>query len=98
MEKKEVRRYDLFAQFAIAAAAQAVKDPCLQTKLDQIDLKRVGVIIGTGTGGIATFAEPCRHYIEKGPSRLPPFFRPLFMPNLPERPASAPLAGPEPES
>ncbi len=82
MEKKEVRRYDLFAQFAIAAAAQAVKDSCLETKLDQIDLKRVGVIIGTGTGGIATFEEQCRNYIEKGPSRVSPFFVPMFMPNV----------------
>ncbi len=82
MEKKEVRRYDLFAQFAIAAAAQAVKDSCLEGKLDQIDLKRVGVIIGTGTGGIATFEEQCRNYIEKGPSRVSPFFVPMFMPNV----------------
>ena len=82
MEKKEVRRYDLFAQFAIAAAAQAVKDSCLEGKLDQIDRKRVGVIIGTGTGGIATFEEQCRNYIEKGPSRVSPFFVPMFMPNV----------------
>ncbi len=82
MEKKEVRRYDLFAQFAIAAAAQAVKDSCLEERLDQVDRKRVGVIIGTGTGGIATFEEQCRNYIEKGPSRVSPFFVPMFMPNV----------------
>jgi 3-oxoacyl-[acyl-carrier-protein] synthase II len=82
LEKKEIRRYDLFAQFAIGAAAQAVKDSCLEGKLDQIDLKRVGVIIGTGTGGIATFEEQCRIYIEKGPSRVSPFFVPMFMPNV----------------
>jgi len=59
-----------------------LKDSCLEGKLDQIDLKRVGVIIGTGTGGIATFEEQCRNYIEKGPSRVSPFFVPMFMPNV----------------
>src|SRR5258708_17193359 len=88
MEKKEVRRYDLFAQFAIAAAAQAVKDSCLETQLDHIDLKRVGVIIRTATGGIATFEEQCRNYIEKGPSRVSPFFVPMLMPNVAAAPGS----------
>src|SRR5258708_25407322 len=70
------------ARVAIGAGGQAGKDSCLETKLDQIDLKRVGVIIGTGTGGIATFEEQCRNYIEKGPSRVSPFFVPMFMPNV----------------
>ncbi|HXH63814.1 MAG TPA: beta-ketoacyl synthase N-terminal-like domain-containing protein, partial [Gemmatimonadales bacterium] len=82
MEKKEVKRFDLFAQFAIAAAAQAVTDSCLEEKWKDLDLRRVGVIIGTGTGGIATFEEQCRIYFEKGPSRVSPFFVPMFMPNV----------------
>ncbi|MGH7529609.1 MAG: beta-ketoacyl synthase N-terminal-like domain-containing protein, partial [Gemmatimonadales bacterium] len=54
MDRKEVRRYDLFSQFAVAAAAQAVRDACLEQKgKGELDPKRVGVIIGTGTGGIA---------------------------------------------
>src|SRR5258708_12572637 len=78
------------ARVAIGAGGQAGKDSCLETKLDQIDLKRVGVIIGTGTGGIATFEEQCRNYIEKGPSRVSPFFVPMFMPNVAAGPASMP--------
>ncbi|MGH7672690.1 MAG: beta-ketoacyl-ACP synthase II [Gemmatimonadales bacterium] len=81
MEKKEVRRYDLFAQFAIGAAVQAVNDACLQ-KTGTLDPKRTGVIIGTGTGGIATFEENMRAYMEKGPGRVSPFFVPMFMANV----------------
>jgi 3-oxoacyl-[acyl-carrier-protein] synthase II len=81
LDKKEIRRYDLFSQFAIAAAAQAVKDACLDAEHSRPDPKRVGVIIGTGTGGIATFEEQCRIYLEQGPGRVSPFFVPMFMPN-----------------
>ncbi len=72
---------DLFAQFAIGAAVQAVNDGCLQ-KTGTIDPKRIGVIIGTGTGGIATFEENMRAYMEKGPDRVSPFFVPMFMANV----------------
>jgi 3-oxoacyl-[acyl-carrier-protein] synthase II len=82
MDKKEVRRYDLFAQFAIGAAAQAVKDACLESNWSAIDLKRMGVIIGSGTGGLATFEEQMQAYLEKGPSRVSPFFVPMFMANV----------------
>jgi 3-oxoacyl-[acyl-carrier-protein] synthase II len=82
MDKKEVRRYDLFAQFAIGAAAQAVKDACLESNWSAVNLKRIGVIIGSGTGGLATFEEQMRAYLEKGPSRVSPFFVPMFMGNV----------------
>ena len=82
LEKKEIRRYDLFAQFAIAAAVQAVNDGCLDKSWDKVDLKRVGVIIGSGTGGLATFEEQCQIYLEKGPDRVSPFFVPMFMANV----------------
>jgi 3-oxoacyl-[acyl-carrier-protein] synthase II len=81
MEKKEIRRYDLFAQFSIGASVQAVSDACLE-KTGTLDPKRVGVIIGTGTGGIATFEENMRAYVEKGPGRVSPFFVPMFMANV----------------
>jgi 3-oxoacyl-[acyl-carrier-protein] synthase II len=81
MEKKEVRRYDLFAQFSIGASVQAVSDACLE-KTGTLDPKRVGVIIGTGTGGIATFEENMRAYVEKGAGRVSPFFVPMFMANV----------------
>jgi 3-oxoacyl-[acyl-carrier-protein] synthase II len=82
LDKKEVRRYDLFAQFAMGAAVQAVTDACLEKSWSQVDLQRVGVIIGTGTGGIATFEENMRAYLEKGPGRVSPFFVPMFMANV----------------
>src|SRR5436309_10632570 len=80
IEKKEARRYDLFSQFAMGAAVQAVLDSCLEKS--PLDPKRIGVIIGTGTGGIATFEENMRMYIEKGPDRVSPFFVPMFMANV----------------
>ncbi len=82
LEKKEARRYDLFAQFAMGAAVQAVNDACLDKSWDKVNRQRVGVIIGTGTGGIATFEENMRAYLEKGPSRVSPFFVPMFMANV----------------
>jgi 3-oxoacyl-[acyl-carrier-protein] synthase II len=82
LDKKEIRRYDLFAQFAIAAAEQAVRDGCLARHWDTVDRRRVGVVIGTGTGGVATFEENCRALVEKGPSRVSPFFVPMYMPNV----------------
>ena len=81
IEKKEARRFDLFAQYSMGASVQAVSDACLE-KTGTLDPKRVGVIIGTGTGGIATFEENMRAYVEKGPDRVSPFFVPMFMANV----------------
>src|SRR6266496_852728 len=82
LDKKEIRRYDLFAQFAVGAAEQAVTDACLANNWDKVDLKRIGAIVGTGTGGLQTFEENCRALLEKGPSRVSPFFVPMYMPNV----------------
>jgi 3-oxoacyl-[acyl-carrier-protein] synthase II len=82
LDKKEIRRYDLFAQFAIGAAEQAVADACLATSWDTVDRQRVGVLMGTGTGGLQTFEENCRALFEKGPSRVSPFFVPMYMANV----------------
>lgn len=82
LERKEARRYDLFAQFAIAAAEEAVSDACLTTNWEKLDRRRVGAIVGTGTGGLQTFEENCRALFEKGPSRVSPFFVPMYMPNV----------------
>ncbi len=82
LDKKEVRRYDLFARFAIGAAEQAVADACLANNWSSVNLKRVGAIVGTGTGGLQTFEENCRALFEKGPSRVSPFFVPMYMPNV----------------
>jgi 3-oxoacyl-[acyl-carrier-protein] synthase II len=82
LDKKEMRRYDRFSQYAIGAAEEAVGDACLSNNWDAVNRKRVGVLIGTGTGGVETFEENCRALIEKGPSRVSPFFIPMYMPNV----------------
>ena len=82
LDKKEIRRLDLFTQFAMGAAVQAVNDACLDKSWDHIDRRRVGVIIGSGTGGLATFEDNMRAYLEKGPGRVSPFFVPMFMANV----------------
>src|SRR3989441_466654 len=81
LDRKEIRRYDLFAQYAIGAAEQAVMDACLASNWDTVDLRRVGAIVGTGTGGLQTFEENARALFEKGPSRVSPFFVPMYMAN-----------------
>src|SRR5947209_18639821 len=54
-DKKEIRRYDLLAQFAVGAAEHPVTDACLSHKWDKVHLKRTGAIVGTGTGRGRTF-------------------------------------------
>jgi 3-oxoacyl-[acyl-carrier-protein] synthase II len=82
MDKKEVRRTDRFAQFAIATAAEAVNDAGLDPFPHSIDRDRVGVLIGSGIGGIATFEEQARVMVERGPKRISPFFVPMFIPDI----------------
>src|SRR2546429_1706325 len=82
LDKKEIRRYDLFAQFALGAAEQAVTDACLANNWDKVDLKRVGAIVGTGTGGLQTFQGKPRALFEKGPRRVSPFFVPVYLSNV----------------
>jgi len=80
IDKKEAKRYDLFAQYAIGAAHQAV----MQAKLAESapDKNRVGVVMGSGIGGMQTFEDNCTAYALKGPDRVSPFFVPMFIPNM----------------
>ena len=80
IDKKEARRYDLFAQYGIAAGHQAM----VQAGLDQgvPDPLRCGAILGSGIGGMMTFQENCAAFIEKGPDRVSPFFVPMFIPDI----------------
>ena len=80
MDKKEARRYDLFAQFALGAAAQAVAQAGLEDKFPAP--QRTGVIIGTGIGGMQTYEDNCMAYLTKGPDRVSPFFVPMFIPDI----------------
>ena len=82
MEKKEAKRMDRYAQFALAAAVEAVNNSGLGDQLDKIDKDRIGVVIASGIGGIATFEDQARVMLEKGPKRLSPFFIPMFIPDI----------------
>ena len=80
IDRKEARRLDLFAQLAIAAAHQAVTQAGIDRNVPSHD--RVGVIIGSGIGGMQTFEEQCSIYLTKGPDRVSPFFVPMFIPDI----------------
>jgi 3-oxoacyl-[acyl-carrier-protein] synthase II len=80
MDRKEARRYDLFLQLGLAAAHQAVTQAGLEGRFPEPE--RTGVIIGSGIGGMMTFEEQCRVYLEKGPARVSPFFVPMFIPDI----------------
>ena len=79
IEVREQRRIDRFAQFAIVASAHAVKDAALDTSRE--DLDRVGVVIGSGIGGLAEIEEQHERLITKGPDRVSPFLVPKLMVN-----------------
>jgi len=80
IDPKEARRYDLFAQFALAAAHQAVTQAGLEGRFPSPE--RTGVIIGSGIGGMQTYEENCAAYVLKGPDRVSPFFVPMFIPDI----------------
>jgi 3-oxoacyl-[acyl-carrier-protein] synthase II len=80
IEKKEVKKSDTFIHFAIAAAQMAYDDSGLDTKKEDPD--RVGVIIGSGIGGLPLIEEMHKKLLERGPSRISPFFIPGLIVNL----------------
>lgn len=82
IDRKETKRTDRFAQFAIAASVQAMREAGLDELPDGIDAERFGVIIGSGIGGIWTFEEQHRKLVERGPSRISPFFVPMFISDI----------------
>jgi 3-oxoacyl-[acyl-carrier-protein] synthase II len=80
IDKKEARRYDLFAQLAIAAAHQAIRQAGLEGQFPAPE--RTGVVIGSGIGGMQTYEDNCSLYLTKGPDRVSPFFVPMFIPDI----------------
>lgn len=80
MDRKEVRRADLYVQYAMAAATEAIGHSGL--RLDDEDRNRIGVLIGTGIGGISTFEEQTELMLQKGPGRVSPFFIPMMIANM----------------
>lgn len=82
LEKRDVKRHDKVSQFSVAASAQALASAGLTTLPDGVDADRVGVVFGSGIGGISTFEEQHRKLIEQGPNRVSPFFIPMFIPDI----------------
>lgn len=80
LDKKDVKRTDRFVQFAVAASTLALKNSGLN--MDEEDADRIGVYIGSGIGGLATFEEQHRVLMEKGPRRVSPFFIPMMISNM----------------
>lgn len=80
IDRKEARRIDLFIQYAVAAAAQALKQSGL--KIDESNADEVGALIGTGIGGMTTMEQAFHTLVEKGPMRVSPFTGPYMIPNM----------------
>jgi len=80
LDRKEAKRMDRFCHYAMAASAQALEQAGLARGL--ADPERTGVLIGSGIGGIETFEEQCGLAVTKGPSRVSPFFVPMFIPDM----------------
>jgi len=80
LDRKDAKRMDRFAQFAAAASQMAVADADLP--ITDATRARVGVFIGSGIGGIATFEEQHRKLIEGGLGRVSPFFIPMMIANM----------------
>ena len=80
MDRKEAKRADLYAQYAMAAAVEAMTDARLST--GGYDVDRIGVIIGSGIGGLKSFEEQHDIYRERGASKISPFFIPMFIADI----------------
>lgn len=71
MPKSEIRKTDLYSQYALSAADQAMNDSGLS---DNIDPRRFGVYVGSGTGGLTTLLEETEKLVNRGPARISPYF------------------------
>ncbi len=79
MEKAETLRSDLYAQYGMGAACQAVEESGV---LGTVDPERFAVYFGTGIGGINTFSREYKKLLDRGPSRVSPYFIPMLIANM----------------
>jgi 3-oxoacyl-[acyl-carrier-protein] synthase II len=83
MDRKEAKRSDQYTQYSVAAASMAMADAGLSdTATSGIDPDRIGVLIGSGIGGLKSFEEQHDVYRELGPSKISPFFIPMFIADI----------------
>ncbi|WP_102399311.1 beta-ketoacyl-ACP synthase II [Haloimpatiens massiliensis] len=80
MDRREAKRMDRYCQLAMVAAEEAVKDSGLD--LEKVNKERVGVLVGSGVGGILTLEGEHKKLLEKGPSRVSPFMIPMLIGNM----------------
>ncbi|MGX9134215.1 beta-ketoacyl-ACP synthase II [Rummeliibacillus sp. JY-2-4R] len=80
LEKKDINKYDLYTQYAYAAAMQALEEADLN--LETVDKDRMGIYIGSGIGGLNTLLDNHKAFLEKGPKRVSPFFIPMMISNI----------------
>lgn len=76
---REARRMDRFAQFALAAALQAIADARLD--IDDGNRDRIGAVVGSGIGGLSTLLEQIQVFHQRGPARVSPFLVPMMIPD-----------------
>jgi 3-oxoacyl-[acyl-carrier-protein] synthase II len=79
-DKKEIKKMDLFIQFSLVATKEALEDAELQITPENAE--QIGVIVGTGLGGLPTIEKYHKILLEKGPNRITPFFIPMLIANL----------------
>src|SRR5690625_4610155 len=80
ISKRDLRKMDLFTQYAVASSQMAVEDAALT--IDESNAERVGVWIGSGIGGMHTYEEQHKRFLEKGYRRVSPFFVPMLIPDM----------------
>ena len=80
IDKKEAKRMDRYAQFAVVSAGMALKDAGLD--LDKENRDRIGAYVGAGIGGIETMHSQYQKLFDKGPSKISPFFIPMMIANM----------------
>jgi 3-oxoacyl-[acyl-carrier-protein] synthase II len=80
LDRKEAKRMDRYCQFALAAAEEAYQDAGLDAA--EINRDRMGVIVGSGIGGLLTIEEQYSRLRDKGPGRVSPFFIPMAISNM----------------
>ncbi len=80
IDKKEIKKMDLFIHYAIAATKEALEDA--QLSITPENSEQIGVIVGTGLGGLPSIERYHKILLEKGPGRISPFFIPMLIANL----------------
>jgi 3-oxoacyl-[acyl-carrier-protein] synthase II len=80
LERKEAKRMDRFAQFAVCASQQAIADSGLE--INELNATEIGVLIGSGVGGLKVMEDQQEIYLSRGPDRCSPFMIPMMIANM----------------